>query len=244
MWESLIPIGASIVSGLFGKDAAETAADAQVRAGEEANALQRYMFEQNRADLAPWRDTGKASLAQLAALMAPDGDLTRRFTMADFEADPGYQFRLAEGLKARERAGLRTGGIYGGPMIKGFERFGQDLASQEYGNAYNRFNQDQSTLYNRLAGLAGTGQTTAQQVAGLGANMAANVGNTIQGIGNARASGYIGGANALSNAIGQGYNMWQGSRMLDLFRNQAPYSGGISYIEQPYNPYAGIEGEN
>lgn len=217
-----LPIGLSVLSGLFGKDASESAADAQVQAGQESNALQRYMFDQGRADLEPWRAAGRSALDRLTAGTAPGGEFMRRFGPSDFQADPGYQFRMSEGLKGLERSGLRSGGIDGGPMLKGFMRFGQDLGSQEYGNAYNRYNTDMSTQYNRLAGLSGTGQTTAQQVANLGAGMATNVGNTMQGIGNSRASGYIGGANALAGALGQGYNNYLGGRMVDALERRRP----------------------
>ena len=229
MWETLLgAVAGPLLGGLFGSDASGKASDAQVQSGQESNALQRWMFDQNRNDLAPWRNVGGQAVNRLGSLMEPGGDLTRSFGMEDFETDPGYQFRMSEGLKGLERAGLRSGGIDGGPMQKGFARFAGDLASQEYGNAYIRFNQDQSNLYNRLAGLSGTGQTSAQQVAGLGANMAGNVGNTLQGMGNSRASGYIGGANALSGALGQGYNNYLGQQMVDAFGR--PKSAGTNNL--------------
>jgi len=63
----------------------------------------------------------------------------RNFSASDFQADPGYAFRLSEGMKALDRTAASRGGLLSGATLKGAQRYGSDLASQEYGNAYNRF---------------------------------------------------------------------------------------------------------
>ena len=63
----------------------------------------------------------------------------RNFGAGDFQADPGYAFRLSEGMKALDRTAASRGGLLSGATLKGAQRYGSDLASQEYGNAYNRF---------------------------------------------------------------------------------------------------------
>jgi PPE-repeat protein len=88
-------------------------------------------------------------------------------------------------------------------MLKGTQRFGQDLASQEYMNAFNRAQAQLSTRLGALGSLYGAGQASAQQIAGQAGQMGANVGNLMTQAGQARASGYLGQANALSNALGQ-----------------------------------------
>jgi hypothetical protein len=223
----------------------------QLDASREANALQERMFNQTRSDMEPWRATGANTLATLAGrLPALTGRFSQqdfanapgRFTMADFQADPGYQFRLAEGEKAINRAGAARGLWDSGGTLKALTRYGQGLASDEFGNAYNRYNQDFSNAYNRynqdttnefnrLASLAGVGQTAAQQVGQAGQNFATQSGaNTIAGArgagdamtqaANARASGYIGGANAITGGVGQGINLYNQSRLLDLLANR------------------------
>lgn len=136
------------------------------------------------------------------------GSLTKNFGMADFQADPGYSFRMAEGLKALDRSAAARGGLLSGASLKGISRYGQDLASQEYGNAFNRYQTNQGNLFNRLSGLAGTGQTSVNQTGQAGQNYASNVGNIAmtnaanQGnaqlaAGNANSSMYSGIGNAL-----------------------------------------------
>jgi hypothetical protein len=63
----------------------------------------------------------------------------KNFGTADFQTDPGYAFRLSEGMKALDRTAASRGGLLSGATLKGAQRYGSDLASQEYGNAYNRF---------------------------------------------------------------------------------------------------------
>lgn len=122
------------------------------------------------------------------------GSLMRDFTSADFQTDPGYDFRLAEGARALERSAAARGTAQSGGTLKALTRYNQDFASNEFGNAYNRFQSNRATRYNQLAGLAGLGQTSASQVANLGSNTANNIANnTISGMtaaAAARASGY------------------------------------------------------
>ena len=135
------------------------------------------------------------------------GSLMRDFGLGDFETDPGYDFRLAEGAKALERSAAARGGLFSGGTAKALTRYNQDFASNEFSNAYNRFQTNRATRYNQLAGLAGLGQTTAQTLAGLGTQSANNIANTtIAGMTSAaaaRASGY----NAIGNAIGNAANV-------------------------------------
>jgi hypothetical protein len=129
--------------------------------------------------------------------------------MADYQADPGYAFRMAEGMKALERSAAARGGALSGGALKGIERYGQGLASEEYGRAFERYNTNQANVFNRLASLAGVGQTAnaatgqagsnyANAVTGISQNDATNQGNAILAAGNARASGYQGVGNALA----------------------------------------------
>lgn len=142
---------------------------------------------------------------------------------ADFTQDPGYQFRLAEGQKILERSAAARGNLLTGGTAKALNRYGQDFASNEYGNVYNRalgeykqnyniFQGNQANQFNRLAALAGVGQVSANQLGAAGSDAARGVSsinfNAAQGIGNAmqnaaaaRASGYVGGANAWGGAL-------------------------------------------
>lgn len=129
------------------------------------------------------------------------GSLAKGFSMADYEADPGYAFRLSEGQKALERSAAAKGGLNSGAAMKAAITYGQGQGSQEYGNAYNRYNTNQTNLYNRLAGLAGSGQTSANTLATVGQNTANQISGNYNAVGNAQAAGSIAQGNAWSTGL-------------------------------------------
>jgi hypothetical protein len=120
---------------------------------QQALALQQQIYDQTRGDNAPWLNNGQGASNRLSDLLGLSGNtgadqygfLSQRFGMDDFNADPGYQFRLEQGQNAVERANSARGNLLSGAGLKDMDRFTQGLASQEYGNAYNRFNNDQNS---------------------------------------------------------------------------------------------------
>ncbi len=204
----------SLIGGHEAAKAAKKGAEAQADAAKAANATELQMYNQSREDQMPWLNQGKTSLNQLAQLMQPGGELSRRFSMQDFQQDPGYQFRLDQGNKGMMNA-LNARGLGGsGAMMKEAAKYNQGMAADEYTNSYNRFIQGGDTIYNRLAGLSKTGQTTSQQLSGLGQQYAGQYSNNVGQAANARASQYAAKAQAtqqglsgLSNAAGNYYVM-------------------------------------
>ncbi len=155
-------------------------------------------------------------MVPLGSLLAPVEQLPY------FQMDPGYLFRLQEGMKAIERAATARGGLLSGGTAKALERYAQGLASQEYQAAWNRAAQNQLNQYNRLAALAGVGQQAGQFISGAGENYAnalgniygslgANLGNLAVGAGQARASSMINSANVWSNYLNNLANLGMNS---------------------------------
>jgi hypothetical protein len=203
----------NIAGTLYGANAAGNAAKAQADAARYATDIGNQQFAQTRADMEPWRQSGIGALAQINKGTAAGGDFNRNFTATDFQADPGYQFRMDQGRQGLERSAAARGGLLNGGTLKALNRYGQDYASNEFGNAYNRWNNDTTSRYNRLSSIAGLGQTTASQVAGYGAQNAANAGNNAMQAGNATASGYIGRANAIQNGLQNQQSMYTLNRL-------------------------------
>lgn len=158
------------------------------------------------------------------------GSLLRDFGAQDFEADPSYAFRQQQGLRGVESGAAARGGLLSGAALKAIQKYGQDLASQEYGNAYQRFNADKTNKYNMLAGLVNTGQGATNQLTNAAGQLGQNNANAIIGAGNAQAAGQVGQANAWNQAIGQGINNYQSNQLMDLIRNP----GNNSYASQSY----------
>ncbi len=227
---------AIVGSALIGAYSSNRAANTQANAANQANETNKYIYDTNRADMQPWRDAGAGVLPQLTEGLAPGGRFNSDFSMSDFQKDPGYDFRMAEGMKALERSRAAKGGLYGGATGKAIERYGQDYASGEYTNAFNRFMAQRDQQFNRLSGLAGTGQTATNQVANYGMNYANQYGANVTGAANARASGYVGGANALGSGVNSYLAYNSNNNLLNAIRppsNSSPNinSGGGYYYD-------------
>lgn len=228
-WAAAAVGGASLVSGMMGSSAARRAGRQQAAAIREATALQRQMYNTTRSDLSQYRDVGGKYMGELDRNMP---ELTKSFTMSDFNKDPGYDFRMAEGAKALERSAAARGGLMGGAAGKAMARYGQDYASNEYSNAYNRFNSDRDQRFSKLSSLANMGQSAAGMSGEAAKNYANSAGQMIMGGGDSRAASTIAGGNAWSNAIGQGLGAYA---MSGGFGNNKPtdFDGLANY--QPEN---------
>lgn len=197
-------IGATLGSGISGSAAAQNAANTQAQATQSAQDAQERMFNKQLELQEPYRQAGIGALNKLIPL----SDYTK-FGMDQFQQDPGYAFRLSEGMKALDRTAAARGGLLSGATLKGAQRYGQDMASQEYTNAFNRYQAERAAQLQPLQSLAGIGQTSANTLTGAAGTFGAQTGQNMQDIGTARASGYLGGQNALSGALGQAGQLYQ-----------------------------------
>lgn len=214
-WGFVAVAGATVVGGVLSSNAAGKAADAQSGAAANATAEQQREFDANQANLKPFRDAGISVLPELTSGTAPGGEFNRNFTLADFNQDPGYQFRMDQGQKALESSAAARGGALSGGALKAISQYGQDYASGEYSNAYNRFNNDQTTRFNRLSALAGTGQTATNTTGTLGTQTASDIAQNTLASGNAQAAGYVGSANATNSSISSLGNFYMQQQYLN-----------------------------
>lgn len=231
--------GAVVGSALIGSSASRSAAKTQTGAADRASELQREQFERQVELQEPWRQAGMTALNKLTPLATE----YTPFGMQQFQADPGYAFRLSEGMKALERSAAARGGLLSGATLKGVQRYGQDLASQEYLNAFNRYQAERQARLGPLQSLAGVGQTSAQALGAAGQTYAGNVGNLMGQAAQARASGYVGGANALTGALGSYMNYSQGQNLLNQLRGPgqaAPVSAATPMAPPGYEVYGGL----
>jgi hypothetical protein len=207
-------------SALLGASATKSAANTQAAASDRATELQREMFQKQTELQQPFQEAGVNALAKM-----------QKGVVSDY-MDPSYQFRLGEGMKALERQAAARGGLISGGALKAAQRYGQDYASQEFGNAYNR-----------LAAMAGIGQTATGAMSSAAGNYATNQGQNYMGAANARASGYLGGANAIAGGLGQYMNYTQGQNLLNTLRPQTMNMAGGGYSNPLYEsqmPGAGV----
>lgn len=129
------------------------------------------------------------------------GSATKAFGMDQFNADPGYAFRMSEGMKALERSAAARGGLLSGSTLKGITRFGQDTAAGEYQNAFNRYQIERQARLNPLQSLMGGGQTSAGLLTSAAGQLGQGLGQAAVAQGAAKASSYMNQSTALNNAL-------------------------------------------
>ena len=213
-------ITAAIIGGsaLLGAYSSNRAAKTQAQAAQQGIDAQERMFERQVELQEPFRKAGEEALNKLIPLSSN----YTPFGMNQFQQDPGYGFRLSEGQKQLDRMAALRGGQISGSSLKAAQRYGQDLGSQEYQNAFNRYQIERNARLNPLQSLAGLGQTATNTLTGAAGQMGQNYATGYGNIGQARASGYVGGTNALTSALGTGLNYYQNQQYI----NRLPLPGG------------------
>jgi len=213
-WGLTAVAGTSLVTGIMGSNAAKSAAKTQAAAADRATQLQREMFETQREDLAPYREQGYTALKDIEG-MRPF--LTQQFATQEALApylDPSMAFRMKYGTQATERLANVGQGALSGNTLRGLQEFGQNLASTEYGNAFNRAQTERANIYNTLANIAGMGQGAVNTGVAASQNAAQNIGALGIGAAQAQAAGTVGAANAYGGAAQNIGNMFYLNQLL------------------------------
>lgn len=233
-------VAAAVVGGaLISSQAAKSAAKTQAGAAAAATDAQERMFERQVELQEPWRKAGETALNRLSAGLATGGEFDKAFSETAFKADPGYAFRMSEGMKALDRSAAARGGLLSGATLKGAQRYGQDLASQEYQNAFNRYYAERANKLQPLQSLAGVGQSSANTLTGAAGTLGSQIGSNIIGAGNAAAAGTVGSANAIAQGVGQGINFYQNQQYMNrLFPTTQTPAPVVDYS----TPYTGQVG--
>jgi hypothetical protein len=206
--------GGALLGGALSSAAGSSAARRQERAANNATAEQRRQFDLMYGDQAPFRDAGQNAVRELAGLSGYNPTPSAEMVMAE----PGYQFGLDQGRNAIQGTAAARGGLYSGNALRELTRYGGDYATTRFNQANDRAQQQFGNRWNRLASLAGLGQTSVQQTGAAGMGLGGAIGNNMMGAANAGAAAGMQRANIWGNAANQlgGYMAW----------NQSGRSGG------------------
>ena len=143
---------------------------------------------------------------------------------------PNYDFQLKQGQGTTNAYNNATGGMVSGNAFKGMQDYTQNFAANAYQTALSNYvnqyntglnaninqqtassninNANTNSVYNRLASMAGLGQTSLGQTTNAGVVNAANVGSQLVNAGTANASGQVGTANAITGGVNNLSNMY------------------------------------
>lgn len=160
-----------VETDLSGEKAKGRALDAQKYALGQANSASELAWNRQQQEMEPWKTAGLKALQGLQ-----DGSF--------YQKDPGYQFRLDEGTNSINAALAARGMANSGAALKELSRYGQNFASNEYQNAWNRQNQ-----------LANYGNQASQALGNFAGGYGSNLANNAIGYGNSASAAEIGQAN-------------------------------------------------
>jgi hypothetical protein len=215
--------GTALIGGAYmSSQAAKSAANTQAGAADRATAAQGAALERQIELNKPFYDVGVTAANRLGAQAPFDPNAF------NYQADPGYAFRLKEGMNQMNATAAARGGLISGNALRAGQAYGQQMGSQEYSNAYNRYLGAFNTNTANNQFLANLGQSSANQQANAVGNFGAAQAANLTGAANAQAAGQIGSANAYSSAIGQGIGAYQMNQLI----NRSAYN-------QPTNYYGG-----
>lgn len=244
--------GTALVAGAYmSSQAAKGAAQTQADAANNATAANQQALAQQAEMSLPYRTAGETAVNQLSAMTQPGGEATKAFNYDPFNysADPGYAFRLKEGMNAMNATAAARGGLISGNALKAGQDYGQAQGSQEYQNSFNRylsnysnaqntFQLNRNNLLSPLQFLSSQGQASAAGQAANVGNMAASNAALSTGAANAQAAGQVGSANAYTSAIGQGIGAYQMNQLINRSAYNSPGMMGNTQTPNWSNPYA------
>lgn len=224
--------GASVAGGLISSAGQRSAASMQADSAAQGQALQKQMYDEQVARNQPFAEAGLTAQNRLMELMGLGGNAgsegygkyARDFGMQDFQQDPGYAFRVSEGQKALDRQAAARGGLISGGALKAAQRYGQDMGSQEYTNAFNRYQTNRANQLNPLGSLMSSGQAAVNNQASAAGKYGSEGAAALQTAGQANAAGAMGVGNTWNNALGTMASTYQNQQNFNnwLSRNQSP----------------------
>lgn len=223
-------LGAGVLGAGAGLYGSSKAAQAQENAAAQSAAVQREMFNKQVELQAPFREAGLTAQNRLLDYLglssnanAPGyGSLNQSFGMDQFTADPGYAFRLSEGMKGLNAQAAARGGMISGGALKAAQNYGQQAGSQEYQNAFNRYQTERAAKLNPLQSLMGAGQSGANTLTSAAGNLGQGLGQAAVAGGNAQAGNYLSQANTINNALNQGVSAYSQDQYLNNLGTRVP----------------------
>lgn len=225
-WVAVAIVGGSLLGGAISSDASRHAANTQADAARTATDAQLQMFNTQNDQQKPWREAGASSLADIMKGFGDGGYFNHQFNASDLKANlaPNYDFMLQQGQGATTNMANAMGGL-GGNSLKAINDYTQNYAQNAYQQAYTNYTANQTNIFNRLASIAGLGQTAGSNQTTGASQFGASIGNSMMGAGNAQAAGAIGQANAWTGSMNNALGWYQLSNMMKP-AGAAPSGGG------------------
>lgn len=234
----LLGLGTNLLGGLFGSNAADTAAQQQQQAGQQAINFQTQSTNQQEQAQQPFESAGQTSIAQLmqglqsGQLGLGSSGQVPTFTApteGDTESTPGYQFTRDQANKGVLQASAAGGGAITGGTLSAIGAKDTQLANATYGDRFTQalqgyqaklagFGQNLAAKaqdFSQLFGIGQLGESATQNV-NQGRQVAAtNISDLMTQIGNSKAAGTVGSSNAITKGLTGGVSSLTQGLLLD-----------------------------
>jgi hypothetical protein len=218
-----VAIGATVLSAGASVYGANKAASAQKKAANQASQIQKDQYEQTRADLAPYRESGSNALSQYQSLLGLNGQEKAQQALQGYTQSPYLSQLVTDTQRGVDASSAARGGLFSGATAQAIG----NKTGQLYLGDYNNY-------LSRIGGLVDTGQNAASQTGQFGANAAAGRSQAATAAGNATAGGWINAANGVNNALSQGASLY-GAYKGGMFNSPPPPASSVGTI--PISPY-------
>lgn len=195
MWPAIIAGGATLLGSFLQSRSQEKASKSYGKSANSQTQAIMDMYYQTREDLEPYMKTGGEGMQKYWNMLEAGP--------GEFEADPGYQFRLGEGEKAIDRASAAGGSFFSGKRGKALVEYGQEFASNEYDKFMNRYYKKLDAYGN----LMNVGESAAARVGAAGQTAVGQGAGVQMGAAEARASSYVNQGDIWGSAVTQGGGM-------------------------------------
>ena len=215
-WIAAAVVGSTVVSGAIQSRSASRAASTQAASADAGIEEQRRQFDTVQELLRPFVETGTSALGQQAALIGVGGEDAQRAAIQAIEQGPEFQALTRQGEEAILQQAAATGGLRGGNIQAALAQFRPQILSGLI-----------EQQYNRLGGLAQSGQSSAAGVGTAAMQTGTNVSNLLQQQGAARAGGALAQGQAWGNVLG-GISQYGGMIATGAVANPFASAGGSS----------------
>lgn len=215
-----VMMGGQLIGSALQGGAALLGANTQANAAQRATDATMGMFNTLNAQGAPYRAAGYQALGQIMD-PAAQAYFTKQFGPADLQAGlaPGYEFMRDQGMRAVKNAANAQTGLLSGNTIKGAIDYATNYAlNAGYQPSFQNFESQRQGIYNRLASIAGLGQTANQQSVSAGTGLAPTIGQTMQNYGTALGGGFVGAGNALAGGLNNAASWYALPSILNMGR--------------------------
>jgi hypothetical protein len=212
---AIIGGAAALGGGYLASRGASSAANTQADAANRASDTQLQMFNTVNDQQRPYREAGYTSLGDIMSRFGAGGQFGRAPTREEIMGNlaPNFDFARETGSGAVTNMANAMGGL-GGNSLAEISRWNTGFAGDQYQRAFENYNTNQTNIFNRLASIAGLGQTAGSNSTTGASTFGGNIANAQMGAGNALAAGQVGAANAWGGALNNAGSWYALSRFM------------------------------